>query len=302
MMKRVETYVVYVSGRCNCNCHYCYLKTGGLNPKLDYDFDTDIKPLLDNIKKSTEPFVIEFLGGDPIVDDLSVLNLIKTVNYFPTGQPFIITTNGTRLPNEILELLKSNPNIYWAASMDGTKWANQLRITKDGYNTYDLVMENIKTLKMNNIPDKQIGIHLITHPYNIAFLEQSIDHLYKKGIRNFGIGTVESTMKIGYEYCSRFIYELNQVSTNICNGKYPEIGIDLFNGIKPREDIRQYIHDGNGNIIGESYGRNKDDFTQTDTFNVQKCDNTKRNLIQEIREEVYWNHQDNLKKRLFHNK
>ncbi len=277
MLKRKETYVVYVTGRCNCNCHYCYLKSGKLNPKLDYDFDKDIKYLLDNIKKSVEPFQIEFLGGDPLVDDLSVQNIIKTVNYFPLNQSFVITTNGVRLPPEIIELLRNNQNIYWASSMDGTKWANQLRITKEGYNTYDDVINNFQTLKNSGISDHQLGIHLITHPFNIAFLSNSIDHLYTKGFRNFGIGTVETTISIGQEYCERFIFELNQVSRYICQGKYPDISIDLFNGIKPREDIRQYIYNDNGIIIGESYGRNKDDFTHQNIFD-------------------YWNHQRNLKK------
>ena len=64
-------------------------------------------------------------------------------------------------------------------------------------------IENINFLKKYGI---ESTVHMVTHPYNVAMIADSIDYLYKLGIRIIDIGTVESVMKINKEYCDRFIY------------------------------------------------------------------------------------------------
>jgi hypothetical protein len=164
-------------------------------------------------------------------------------------------------------------------------------------NTYDDVIQNY-TLLLNAIGINRIGIHMVTHPYNIAYLSKGIDHLYNLGVRSIGVGTVESTMTIDEGYCKRFIKELDIVSKKICNDNYSGLNVDLLNYIKPRSDTRYYIKDKTGKVIAESYGRTENDITKQSIYNSVATSSNMESTIQNIRETVYYNHQENLKKNI----
>ncbi|MDD3263542.1 MAG: radical SAM protein [Candidatus Nanoarchaeia archaeon] len=292
----METYVVHVTKECNCNCLYCYEddKTSKYTWK-------EIKEFLDNLIKyaTSKEFHIEFLGGEPMLkwDYIKkVYNYIEKERKDVRVSSYTITTNGTIMDEEIAKYLKENPKLHFAISMDGHAYANQFRIFKDGVNTYNKVMENIKILQKNDI---DFGIHIVSHLYNIAFLSESIFHLYSKGVKSIDVGTIEKTMKIDEEYCNRFIKELDIVSQKIVDGTYPDLHIGLFGWVKPKEDIRSYIRDSTGKVVGESYGRSGEDITHKDVYNTLRC--TQQTPISEmiyyIRKTVYDNHQIRLIKK-----
>jgi sulfatase maturation enzyme AslB (radical SAM superfamily) len=285
----IETYVIYVSGDCNCQCKYCYLQNGLPIKERTWE---EVKSYLDNIILYNKKFAIEFLGGEPMLN----FNLIEqTVNYLESLRitdninvvQYTITTNGTIVHEELVNLLKSNRRLSFAASMDGTKVMNQLRLTKDNKNTYDIVVKNINYLFSQDISNNQISVHLVTHPYNIHLLSQGIDHLYGLGIRRFGIGTIESTIKIGREYCNLYLSELKLLSDNIHAGIYPGISIDVLMGLKPKGDVRKYVKDENGYMVGETYGRAGDDITTQNKYVVDAGQSALGDLIYDIRKAVY---------------
>ena len=292
-METLETYVVHVTKRCNCECLYCYEQ----DKTSTYTWE-EIKKFIDDIVEyaTNNTFSIEFLGGEPL---LSFDLVKKSFEYMENLSDIIIpgytiTTNGTILNQDIIDFLKTNPKVNFAASMDGHKHANQLRVFKDTYkNTYDVVMQNLRTLNENDI---QYGVHIVSHPYNIAYLSQSIDHLYNNGVRNIDVGTVEKTITIDEEYCNRFIKELDIISQKMVNGNYPGLSISLFNWVKPYEDVRTYIKDESGKTIGESYGRSGEDVTIKGCQNVIRCESKDSiaDMIYYIRKTVYENHQKRL--------
>ena len=290
----METYVIHVTKECNCNCLYCYEK----DKTSKYTWD-EIKTFIDNlVKYATEKkFTIEFLGGEPML----AWDLIKkTYEYFEKEKKevevnaFVITTNGTVLDDKKAEFIANHKKIHFAVSMDGHKYANQLRYFKDSnVNTYDKVMENISLLKKHG---GEASIHIVSHPYNVAFLSESIFHLYNKGIKNIDVGSVESTMEIDERYCERFIKELDYVSKKIVDGTFPDLSIGLFNWLKPPEDVRSYIRDESGKVVGESYGRVGEDITHKDVYKTQRCIKKPKSteMIVSIRKKVYDNHQKRL--------
>ncbi len=289
----METYVIHVTKECNCQCLYCY----ETDKDSVYTWE-EIKEYLDQLIKyrTSNIFSIEFLGGEPL---LAFDKIVKVYDYVESYKElnvdhYTITTNGTILDDEIIKFLKDNPKVNIAISMDGHKYANQFRVFKDNISTYDKVMENIKLLQDNDI---EYHIHIVSHPYNIAFLSDSIDHLYKEGVKSIDIGTVESTLKIDQEYCDRFVKELNDVSKKIVLGEYPDLSIGLFNSVKPYEDIRTYIRDEEGKTIGETYGRSGEDVSIKNCKNVTRCVDKDEisEMIYYIRKKVYDNHQENLK-------
>lgn len=289
----MERYVIYVTQRCNCDCNYCYLD----EKEATYTWD-EIKTLMDNIVKYNveNEFTVEFLGGEPLLAfDLikkayEYLESIKNINVYN----YIITTNGTILTDEIIEFLKNNIKVSLFASIDGTPFMNQFRIFKDSRkNTYNIVMKNLKLL--NEIIDaKRIGVHMVTHPYNVAFLSHGIDFLYKQGIKNFGIGTIEKRMDIDEEYCKRFISELDIISNSIINNEYPEIYVDVLFNLKPKTDKKHYVTDSSGKMIAESYGRSSYDVTKTNVYNSFQGSSIIGDTISLIRETVFLNHQNRL--------
>lgn len=291
----MEIYVVHVTKECNCDCLYCYEQ----DKTSQYTWE-EIKELIDKIieNRTSDEFGIEFLGGEPMLrwnlikKSYEHLEGIKGINVID----YVITTNGTIINEEIANYLSKNKKIKFAVSMDGHKWANQLRVFKDSRkNTYDKVMGNIKYLKKYGV---ESSIHMVTHPYNVAFISESIDHLYKQGIKFIDVGTVESSITIDKDYCDRFVYELGIVSEKIADGVYSDLHIGLFKWLKPYSDVRSYIKDPiTGKTIAESYGRSGKDITNTNDYEVVRCTNKDEisELIYYIRKKVYNNHQIKLK-------
>lgn len=291
----MERYVIHVTKECNMNCLYCYEK----DKTSRYTWE-EVKTLIDKLveHRTSDEFGIEFLGGEPMLawdlikQSYEYLESIKEI----VIHNYVITTNGTIMTEDIADYLSKNDKIRFAISMDGHMHSNQLRVFKgSNKNSYHKVMENIKFLKDYGV---ESSIHITSHPYNIGFLSDSIDHLYRNGIKNIDVGTIESTMKIDKEYCDRFIYELDIVSKKICDGTYLDLQIGVFNWLKPHEDVRSYIKDPTtGKVIAESYGRSGRDITQSNEYEVVRCEdkNEISEMIYHIRKTVYDNHQKRLK-------
>lgn len=290
----METYVIHVTKECNCDCTYCYEQ----DKVSKYTWE-EVRELIDNIVKyrTSDEFVVEFLGGEPLMAWDLIKKSYEYLEYNDSVNvaSYALTTNGTIMSEEIADYISKNEKMNFAVSMDGNEWSNQLRIFKGNRkNTYTKVMENIEFLRGYGV---ETSIHIVTHLYNVASIVESVDHLYKKGIRFIDLGTVESVMTIDEEYCRMFVSELDEVSRRMVEGMYPDLGIGLFNSIKPKSDVRSYIIDEEtGKTIGESYGRSGDDLTKSGEYKVNRCDseNVISNMIYDIRETVYYNHQKRL--------
>lgn len=291
----LETYVIHVTKQCNCDCLYCYEQD-----KVSTYTLSEVQEYVDQLlaHRTCDEFVIEFLGGEPmlafdiirgIYEYLEEKNEIRIPSY-------AITTNGTIMNEEVADYLARNPKIRFSASLDGHIYANQLRVFKESRkNTYETVLKNIHFLREYGV---EASVHMVTHPYNVAFIADSIDVLYTEGIRRIGLGTVESTMEIDEDYCERFIQECDLVSKKICSGDYEGLHIYEFEGVKPASDVRSYIRDASGKVVGESYGRAGADITRAEQYQVTRCtEQTKVSaMIQRIRQTVYEKHQKNQRK------
>jgi sulfatase maturation enzyme AslB (radical SAM superfamily) len=287
----LERYVIYTTNNCNCNCHYCYLD----DKESQFTWE-DIKILLDNIVKYNKKFTLEFLGGEPVLRWDLIVKIYEYLEYMPDVNvpEYGITTNGTILNDNIISYLKNNKKLHWAVSLDGHKTANQLRTFKDGKNTLDVVMNNIKKLQENNI---NFSIHMVTHPYNVAMISDSVDFFYQKGIRNIDVGIIEKTIKIDGNFCDKYLSEMIMISHRMKNYLYPDLRFGPFNYLKPKNDVRTYIKDETGKTIAESYGRSPGDITDDNIYHNTKCA-TKTEIgimIQELRQKVYEMHQEPIK-------
>lgn len=291
----MERYVIHVTKECNMNCLYCYED----DKDSTYTWN-EVKLLIDNIIKHNKEkeFSIEYLGGEPL---LAFDIIKKATNYLEANNSinipsYVITTNGTILNDEIIDFLMESEKVKWYASMDGTKEMNQFRTFKDTEkNSHDTVLENHKKLA-DMIGTDRVGIHMVTHPYNIGYLADGIDHLYRNGVRGIGVGTVEKTMTLTDEYIDTFKSEFKIISEHIAKGLYSDLSIDLLSYIKPRSDVRNYVRDEYGKVIAESYGRTENDITKSNVYNSYQGHSPIGSAIQDIREYVYYQHQNIINK------
>ena len=135
----LETYVLHVTKECNLSCVYCYEK----DKTSVYTWE-EIKKLLDDIVSFNKHFNLEFLGGEPC---LRIDLIEKTVYYLKSMKDvvvdsFMITTNGTVINQNLINLLKNNIDVNWTASIDGNEFMNFMRIDKSGKNSYSKVVNN----------------------------------------------------------------------------------------------------------------------------------------------------------------
>jgi len=289
----LETYVIHVTKLCNMKCLYCYEE----NKTSIYELDALLNLAKDIGNYATHKFSVEFLGGEPM---LAIDKIQKLIEFFEENFPYkvheyIITTNGTIIDNTLISLMRKYENIYYAVSLDGTKYMNQLRITKDEQNSYDIAIKNIKEL-LEIFGPERIPVHMVTHPYNIAYLNDGIKCLYDIGIRNIGVGIIESTILIGKEFTQRYIKEMDILSNDIIANQYPGLIINELFHLKPRADQRTYLKNDKQEIIVETYGRLEKDITTTDKYNVCVPESRIGLLIEDIREVVFCNHQYKMEK------
>ena len=259
----MERYVIHVTKNCNMNCGYCYEKDKSSG---NVPWGTT-KELLDDILKTNSTFSIEFLGGEPLLNFslieqcVNYLRNIISVNYY-------ITTNGTILSDKIIRFLKENENVTFAISMDGTRFANSLRVFKNGTNSFDVVVKNIKILLGRGFTNRLL-VHIVLHPYNVAYFSESVNFLYSLGVRHIDPGIVENTMLCTQEFQDTFISQHQTVSKRIYMGKYPGLKVTTLN-YPPLDDKRVYISNEQDIVIGESYGRAKKDFTQGNKYQINQ--------------------------------
>jgi uncharacterized protein len=172
LSKNIKQIILQVTQRCNLRCEYCAYSGKYSNrshsPK-SMDFDTAKKALDFILKRSVnrQEIVIGFYGGEPLLE----LPLIKKcVDYIKTQAPhrkvtYTITTNGTLLVPDVYEYLQNN-DFSIVISLDGPKQIHDLsRRFPNGNGSYDVIMENIKTLqeRYDGVLDK-IMVNAVINP------------------------------------------------------------------------------------------------------------------------------------------
>ena len=176
-------YSIHLTNRCNLRCKYCYQE------KCDQDisFD-DIKNLINyQLQRNEKSSLINFFGGEPLLrKDLikDTINYIKSLNEelkFYYG----ITTNGTLIDDEFINLVKKNNFTHVAYSFDGGKETQNLnRVFANDEGTFNIVEANVKKL-LSNI-DNVVAMPVITKN-NISSLSKNVEYLVDLGFKKINL-------------------------------------------------------------------------------------------------------------------
>jgi len=169
---------LFVTTDCNLRCDYCYnaeLKNSELNFEkarkiIDWFYQQTYAPERG----------IAFFGGEPLLK----FDLIKKiVQYGKIKYPEIvysITTNGTLITKENIELLKSFK--YVSVSIDGPKEVHNLhRKFKNGKGSFDSInfayLKNLKNLHINSVITPQNIYHF--HKTILFFQKLNVRHSFR---------------------------------------------------------------------------------------------------------------------------
>lgn len=201
-----------VSEECNFRCKYCIhfnnLKTSDRlkNQKKFMSFEVAKEAIdyflviLRQHKKTIAE--VNFGGGEPLLNWPVIKKILEYCISTYTQEftfRFSINTNLSLITDEITRKLKEY-HIEIASSLDGLRKGNdQVRLTKSGNETFDIIMKGIKTLTDQNYPLDGIAITL--NEYNFPYLDEKIIdwaaewHMHEVRIDIDVIGMIEIPIK-----------------------------------------------------------------------------------------------------------
>ena len=174
-MKKI---LVELNQTCNLNCEYCFYK--------DYGRKKSHLNLNKLIKLGIEKYdVIYLTGGEPFLNQ-DIYNILKYL--YQKQKKIIVFTNGTLLlkksEKEIEEILKYLDKII--ITLDSLESTYTLRELSEQENIKKIIDIILKICK------EKLEIKIGVNKLNILTLEETINYLTKKGVKNLSFNLIHN--------------------------------------------------------------------------------------------------------------
>lgn len=175
-------FAIWVTTGCNLKCSYCYEGDNKENLSISTDTaDNIIKFILQTVKSTNKRIIVDFHGGEPLLNYLVIKYMIENLNATELNFFYGITTNGTIYSEEIIDFLTDNFVYSLTVSIDGTEKAHNLnRMYKNGDGTYKCAL-NTALLLLRKRPDTRIRMTVV--PNNIKEISKGIIRLMNYGFK-----------------------------------------------------------------------------------------------------------------------
>ena len=151
MRERWRTEVlVATTWACNLRCRYCFVQESGLaqgSQAMSSSLAARLVDVLDAALPHVKSIALHLYGGEPLSNLPAMEAMVRRAQAHAPGRfTFSITTNGTLLSDEIIELLDEG-RFSVVLSVDGPAPVHdQCRRTAEGGPTHHLVMEFLEAL------------------------------------------------------------------------------------------------------------------------------------------------------------
>jgi len=147
-----------VTEQCNLRCRYCifsenYLMTRSYTSrKMTFEVARKAIDLFLDHSMLSNDITISFYGGEPLLNKPLIQDCVSYVNANDSNQHvrFHITTNGTLIDDEMIQLFIEN-DFALCISLDGPKEIhNRNRVYRNNRGSYDKIVENLQKIKKLN--------------------------------------------------------------------------------------------------------------------------------------------------------
>ncbi|MGL5316817.1 MAG: radical SAM protein [Peptostreptococcaceae bacterium] len=177
MMKNIT---LMISRNCNMACTYCL---EGLNKQPRNMSNDVIDKSIELLQNGSE---ILLFGGEPFVNLYGIEHLLDELDKKGISINFYIITNGSiynkRVQAIISRMLTKHRINTMQVSIDGDKESHDANRTfVSGGGTYDLIMENVKTMK-SDFPNMRITANMVINHNVVENLFESYKSIFETGL------------------------------------------------------------------------------------------------------------------------
>ncbi len=180
MANKIKFLVLSLTGRCNFACRYCYAAD---HDKSTMTSETALAAV-NLAAASGEPFVIQFSGGEPLLNYPVIKTVVEYVRKHNIPGILQLQTNASLLTDEMAQFLFRN-KVAIGVSLDGKpSVTDKLRLTQEGKGATELIVKGIDVLRRNNIA---CGVTCVVTSENVGELTSIVDFAYYLGnVRKIG--------------------------------------------------------------------------------------------------------------------
>lgn len=186
-----QTITFVVTEDCNLRCKYCYITHKASNKRMNFDTAKKfIDYLLDDNIKRSDAVIIEFIGGEPLIEvELisKICDYFKIVTYEKMDKWYWnyrinISSNGVNYADDDVQsfIKKNQGKLNIGLSIDGTKEKHDMhRVFLDNTGSYDTVMKNARLYLQ-----QFVGTTKMTFAsQDLSLLKESVISIYQNGIK-----------------------------------------------------------------------------------------------------------------------
>ncbi len=222
--------VLMPTEKCNFRCTYCYEQHDNEEQSLDYQAITNFLKEKVN-ERDWKGINISWFGGEPLLklNEISKFHqLIQPLDLEKDIKTTIVTNAYTLNENTISILEKSNV-MYYEITVDGNA-QDELRVLKNGGPTFDVIMNNLKSLKKHKFNNCVIRVNISDisddnyHFYDVLYSMIGNDDRFMVDVHKvfesdlFKLGNynrVNEMYQKNIEIAKKFGFELLETSTNL---------------------------------------------------------------------------------------
>ncbi|EMS69943.1 Cys-rich peptide radical SAM maturase CcpM [Ruminiclostridium cellobioparum] len=152
---KIQKITLQLTQNCNLNCSYCAYSGGYYNrthtkSRMDFEIAKRSIDFLLGHSEDNKEINIGFYGGEPLLEKGLIRKCINYAkeNCFGKKLSFTITTNGTLLNENIVQLFVEN-DVYLVISLDGPKEVQDKnrKFACTSKSTFEIVMRNVSFIK-----------------------------------------------------------------------------------------------------------------------------------------------------------
>lgn len=251
-----------ISHQCNLRCVYCYGVDGTYGTSKAFMTLEDAKKTIDywiqRLDKKEKEVKVTFFGGEPTLNKKLIKFSVAYINNLLSDRYVIkyrITTNGTMIDKELLEMFRTN-DFNITVSIDGDeKVHNRNRPFVNGEGSFQKALSTIRLLQENKISST---VRLTILHDNVFDLESNVNKLWEMGVNIIALNMVsslENRYKITNEDIKSMKKQIHNLALYMMNHKDKSIyNFRLYSFLLHNKIKNKCLYFSNKNLLVETNG------------------------------------------------